>query len=88
MLLSLPFSTSSAKAFHIFIIMIRSIPKFLQKGFLFNQRTFYPFCEKIDALKTYLEIIPPHKIYELREKKYHRLENALIKLENQETMDG
>jgi hypothetical protein len=27
------------------------------------------FCSKADILKTYLEIIPPHKIYELMEKK-------------------
>ncbi len=28
-----------------------------------------PFSEKAEILKTYLEIIPPHKIYELKEKK-------------------
>lgn len=38
------------------------------------------FCSKAEILKTYLEIIPPHKIYELKEKKEHRLENALTKL--------
>ena len=27
------------------------------------------FCNKAEILKTYLEIIPPHKIYELMEKK-------------------
>jgi hypothetical protein len=31
------------------------------------------FCSKADILKTYLEIIPPHKIYEMKEKKEHKL---------------
>ena len=48
--------------------MIRSIIN-LAKLSPFLNYPHYRFCSKADILKTYLEIIPPHKIYEIREKK-------------------
>lgn len=42
--------------------MIRSILT-LQKIALISRLPAYRFCLKADILKTYLEIIPPHKIY-------------------------
>ena len=51
--------------FAIIIIMIKRIVSITQFALLINRATT-PFCEKADILKTYLEIIPPHKIYEIR----------------------
>ena len=45
--------------------MIKRIVSITQFALLINRATT-PFCEKADILKTYLEIIPPHKIYEIR----------------------
>lgn len=42
------------------------------------------FTNKADILKTYLEVIPPHRIYELREQKDHRLDNSLEAIEKQQ----
>lgn len=52
--------------------MIRNITKIFSAAFL-GQPKYYSFCTKTDILKTYLEIIPPHRIYELKEKKEHKL---------------
>jgi len=49
----------------IIIIMIKKIVSITQFA-LFINRIKSPFSEKADILKTYLEIIPPHKIYEIR----------------------
>jgi len=62
----------SSLKFDINIIMIRNITKIFSAAFL-GQPKYYSFCTKTDILKTYLEIIPPHRIYELKEKKEHKL---------------
>ncbi len=46
--------------------MIRTISILLKKTTSLTHNHARYFCSKADALKTYLEIIPPHRIYELR----------------------
>lgn len=68
--------------------MIRTISALIKITTQLTHQPLHHFCSKTDTLKTYLEIIPPHRIYELREKKEHRVEHALLNLEQQEVSDG
>jgi esterase/lipase len=57
--------------------MIKNITKIISIPRLTHQLAL-PFSDKAEILKTYLEIIPPHKIYELKQKQQHSLETALV----------
>ena len=48
--------------FSYVIIMINNLIKLSKISIFLNYPSFH-FCSKADILKTYLEIIPPHKIY-------------------------
>jgi hypothetical protein len=60
--------------------MIKNITKLIRIPHSLTPRIAALFSDRSDILKTYLEIIPPHKVYELKEKKEHRFENALANL--------